>query len=179
MHPSSILSRIHIYQRDAVELLLAYYLSLYYMLNKQHFISAGAGALLVASVGAGALTFAQTSTTTPTVPPIQKAHMPGVGGTVSAVSGNTITLTGKNGTTYTIDAGAATITKDLTVTVGDVKVGDTIVADGTVSGTSVAATIIHDGKLAMGGMMGHRGHGGKMPQWIKKPATTSTSTSTQ
>jgi len=69
----------------------------------------------------------------------------GAMGTVSAVSGNTITLTGKNGTTYTVDATGATVSKLSTVSVADIQVGDTIGVDGTVSGTSVTAKHIMDG----------------------------------
>jgi hypothetical protein len=129
------------------------------MLHKQYLLSAGAGALLVASVGAGALTYAQTTTNAPTHTS-QTRRTPGVGGVVSAVSGNTITVTSKDKTTYTIEAGSATITKETTVGVADVKVGDTVMADGTVTGTTVAATTIHDGipPRGMGGMGGF-GHG--------------------
>ena len=128
-------------------------------LSKQHIVSLAAGAILTASLGAGALAFAQTppagtSTTTSTNQPMGR----GVAGTVSAVSGNTVTITGKNGTTYTIDGSAAAITKDMTVGVSAIAVGDTVSAQGTVSGTSVAATAIHDGKLPM--MDGMRGPGG-------------------
>jgi hypothetical protein len=68
----------------------------------------------------------------------------GVIGTVSAVNGSTITLTGKDGTSYTVDAGSATVQKRVTGSLGDVTVGDTIGVQGTVSGTSVTATTIMD-----------------------------------
>lgn len=127
------------------------------MINKQHLLGATLGAVTVAALGASALTFAQTSTSS------AQTNSPaphGVMGTVSAVNGSSITLTGKDGTTYTVDAGSASITKDMTVSVSDIKVGDTLMAHGTVSGTSVTATNIHDGVPPMGGMMGgHMGHG--------------------
>ncbi len=132
------------------------------MLNKQHLLGATLGAVAVASLGAGALTFAQTNTsgshTTPRVP-----H--GVMGTVSAVNGNAITLTGKDGKTYTVEAGGATVTKNMTVGLSEIKVGDTLMADGAVSGATVVATTIHDGIPPMGGMMGEHGmrHGNKTP----------------
>lgn len=69
----------------------------------------------------------------------------GVMGTVSAVSGNTVTVTNSNGTTYTIDATNAKVTKMVDLNVSDIKVGDTIGAQGTVSGTSVTASHIMDG----------------------------------
>lgn len=127
------------------------------MINTQHLLGAALGAVTVAALGAGALTFAQTNTSS-----ASRSNMPphGVVGTVSAVSGDTITLTGKDGTTYTVTAGSASITKNMTVGISDIKVGDTLMAQGTVSGTSVTATKIHDGVLPMGGMMGgHMGHG--------------------
>ncbi len=69
---------------------------------------------------------------------------PGVTGTVSAVNGSTITITGKDGTSYTVNAGSATVQKMVTGSLSDVTVGDTIGVQGTVSGTSVTATSIMD-----------------------------------
>jgi hypothetical protein len=66
-------------------------------------------------------------------------------GTVSAVNGSTITLTGKDGKTYTIDASSAAVEKMITGSLSDVTVGDTIGVEGSVSGTSVTATKIMDG----------------------------------
>ena len=106
-------------------------------------------------------------------------HKPGVAGTVTAVSGNTITITAKqfaprakgtSGTTttpvapttitYTIDATNATVKKaGAASSVSGIAVGDMIMAQGTVTGTSVAATTIEDGfgKGMGGGMMGSGG----------------------
>lgn len=77
---------------------------------------------------------------------------PAVMGTVSAVSGSSITVAGKNGTTYTVDGGTAQITKIVsgartTIAVGDVQSGDTLTVFGTVSGTSVTAQRIIDGTV--------------------------------
>lgn len=72
-------------------------------------------------------------------------HGRGTAGTVTAVSGNTITITGDNGTSYTVDASGATVSKMMTIGVADIKVGDRIGAEGTLSGTNVAATRIMDG----------------------------------
>ncbi len=66
-------------------------------------------------------------------------------GTVSAVDGNTITLTGKNGTTYTIDASSATVDKISAINVSQIQVGDTIGVQGSVSGSSITAKHIMDG----------------------------------
>lgn len=70
---------------------------------------------------------------------------PGVVGTVSAVNGSTITVTGKDGVSYTVNAGSASVKKVITGTLSDVVIGDTIGVQGTVSGTSVTATTIMDG----------------------------------
>ena len=70
-------------------------------------------------------------------------------GTVSALSGNTITLTGKNGTTYTIDASTASVEKVSSSSVSSIAVGDSLTINGTVSGSSVTAKNIIDGSLGM------------------------------
>src|ERR1700722_5977915 len=81
---------------------------------------------------------------------------PAVVGTVSAVSGTTLTVTGMAGpnggspTTYTFDASSATVTKSgQTSSVSSIAVGDTVAVQGTVSGTTVTATSIRDGQFAM------------------------------
>jgi hypothetical protein len=70
---------------------------------------------------------------------------PGVHGTVVSVSGNTITLSDKDGKTYTVDATNATVSKMTTSTVSQIAVGDTLGVQGTVSGTTVTATDIMNG----------------------------------
>jgi hypothetical protein len=77
---------------------------------------------------------------------------PGVLGTVASVSGNSLTVTSKmgpsggTGTTYTVDATNATVTKNgASSSVTNIIVGDTVMVQGTVSGTSVTATSIRDG----------------------------------
>lgn len=66
-------------------------------------------------------------------------------GTVTAVNGSTITITGKNGTTYTVDAGSTTAEKISTIPVSDIRVGDTIGVQGSLSGTTITAKHILDG----------------------------------
>lgn len=115
-----------------------------------------------------------------------RGGMPGGGifGTVSAVSGDTLTVTGnarmmrpmpeqpamnmpamtQATTTYTVDATNAKIYKGsatTTVSVSDIAVGDTVVIQGTVSGTNIAATVIRDGVVPMSAMGGRQfpGHG--------------------
>jgi hypothetical protein len=88
---------------------------------------------------------------------------PGVFGTVSAVSGTTLTVTskamvgpnGSNGsssaTTYTVDASNATVVKNgATSTVSAIAVGDTVMIQGTVSGDNVTAKTIRDGVVPQG-----------------------------
>ena len=91
---------------------------------------------------------------------------PGVAGKVTAVNGTTITISGRAigsgmmgapgssgkpatppaAVTYTVDASGATVKKDnATSTVSSIAVGDTIFAQGTVSGTNVTAVSIRDG----------------------------------
>ena len=92
--------------------------------------------------------------------------MPGIVGTVSAINGNTITVLGRQGfsrgvgkntatsaTTFTVDATNAKVTKNNSAsTVSSIAVGDTISAQGTVSGTNVTATNIRDGVMMGNGV---------------------------
>ena len=80
------------------------------------------------------------------------ARKPGIQGTVASINGNTITVTGKQGfgttttTTYTVDATNAKITKNNTAgSISSIIVGDTIMVQGTVTGTNVVATTIREG----------------------------------
>ncbi len=98
----------------------------------------------------------------------QGMRTPGVAGTVSAISGTTLTVTSKSfgrgqntqnatTTTYTVDASNATVMKNGTSSsIGAVSVGDMIFVQGTVSGDSVTATSIRDG-IPMGGPGGMHG----------------------
>lgn len=138
------------------------------MTKAQSLIAVPAIALTLLAGGAIAgyatLASAQSSTTTGTTRPAgMPARGPHVHGTVTAVSGTTITVTEKrDGTTYTIDASAATFKKGTkgaeptTVTISEIAVGDEISAMGTLTGTNLTATEVIEGAL-MG--MG-RGHGG-------------------
>lgn len=88
-------------------------------------------------------------------------NAPGVMGKVTAINGNTITVNSKNNTMYTIDATTAQVVKNRNtiITLSDVKIGDTIMAKGTVDGTTVTASSIFDGKVASykGGRGKHKG----------------------
>ena len=99
---------------------------------------------------------------------------PAIFGTVTAISGNMITVTRvappkreneapdntstpvatssapTTSTTFMIDATNAKVMKSgATATVASIVVGDTIMAEGTVSGSTVTATMIHDGPAPM------------------------------
>jgi hypothetical protein len=128
------------------------------------------GYLISGSVLLGSLLFAGTAFAAGPTGPWQgggmKAHMPGVFGTVASISGGTLTVNSKGfgpnatATTYTVDATNATVTKaNAASTLSAVAVGDMVGVQGTVSGTNVTATAIHDGLMMRGGM--HPGMGGK------------------
>ena len=90
----------------------------------------------------------------------------GVYGTVANVSGNTITVTSKLGsstnavtTTYTVDVTNAKIMKNnVAGTIGSILVGDTIMAQGTLTGTNLVAISIGDGVLNKGTRGGFNGN---------------------
>ena len=104
-----------------------------------------------------------------------RSRIPGVFGTVSAINGTTLTVTSKMGgndgdngnnasaTTYTVNAANATIIKgNATSSLSAIAIGDTVMVQGAVSGTSITATAIRDGvmrggRTGVGGMMGARG----------------------
>jgi preprotein translocase subunit YajC len=81
----------------------------------------------------------------------------GVHGTVTAINGTTLTVqtsaatkgtVTRPATTYTVDAGSATVRKDKSAsTLSAVSVGDTVRVRGTLSGTIVAATKVSDGVM--------------------------------
>ena len=63
----------------------------------------------------------------------------GVMGTVSSISGNTITVTTPDGKTFTVEAGSAEVKKMVTTTISDIAVGERIGVHGDISGTTVTA----------------------------------------
>jgi len=83
---------------------------------------------------------------------------PGVFGTVTAINSNIITISGRQGfgstsaaVSYSVDATNATVKKNnATSTVSAIAVGDTIFAQGTITGTNVVATNIRDGVIPTG-----------------------------
>lgn len=73
-----------------------------------------------------------------------KGRGPGVMGTVSSVNGTTITVSGLDGTTYTVEAGSASVKRMVDGALSDIAVGDRIGVHGSVSGTTVTAKHIMD-----------------------------------
>jgi hypothetical protein len=76
---------------------------------------------------------------------IQGNGEPVIGGNVTSVNGEIVTITNASNATYTIDATNAKIVKNgATSTVSALAIGDGIIAQGTVNGTSVTAVSIID-----------------------------------
>ncbi|MES2223816.1 MAG: hypothetical protein V4469_02690 [Patescibacteria group bacterium] len=72
----------------------------------------------------------------------------GVIGTVTSISGNTVTLTAKDNIVYIVDASGAGVKKGKEDSnVSQIKSGDKLFVKGTVSGTEVLATDIMDGSF--------------------------------
>lgn len=70
---------------------------------------------------------------------------PIIGGTVTLINGTIVTITNKSNVTYTIDISTATVNKGGKIAQKtDIMVGDTILAQGTITGTSVVATAVVD-----------------------------------
>ena len=70
---------------------------------------------------------------------------PVIAGTISVINGSTLTITNKSNVTYTVDALAAKITQGQNaVLIGSLSVGDSVVIQGTINGTSVVASTIID-----------------------------------
>lgn len=84
--------------------------------------------------------------------PIQGNGDPVIGGTVSAVSSSTLTVTAKAGQTYAVNASGAKVVKPgvPSATLSNISVGDAVIVQGTVNGTSVAASSIIDQAAAVG-----------------------------
>ncbi len=140
------------------------------MTKRQSLVTIPALALLLMTGGAIAgittIASAQTATTATQTQGTRPNKGPHVHGTVTAINGTSITITDEHDSaTYTIDASAATFKKaavgaaPTTVTIADIKVGDEVSAMGTLSGTTLAATEVMDGRFGGHGMGGPGGHG--------------------
>jgi hypothetical protein len=94
--------------------------------------------------GAPGKNFARGSST-PSTLPIQGNGEPVVGGSITAISGNTLTVTNASNVTYSVDATNAKILKNGTTTaITSVATGDNVVVQGTVNGASVTASSVLD-----------------------------------
>jgi len=89
---------------------------------------------------------------------IRSPRFLGVFGTVTAINGTNITLSGKqNGpqgtstVSYVVDASHASVykNKNSVLKISDIKIGDKIFVEGAVNGTSVTATTIFDSQFEM------------------------------
>ena len=77
---------------------------------------------------------------------------PIIGGTVSSISGTIITITNKSNVSYKIDTSAATIVKENNkISLSDLTVGDSVLVQGIINGTSVTASTITDQSPAING----------------------------
>lgn len=78
-------------------------------------------------------------------PLIQGNGQPVIGGTVSAISGSSLTVTTATNISYTIDASSAKIVQGKTsADISSLKIGDKVIVQGKVNGTSVTASSIID-----------------------------------
>jgi hypothetical protein len=119
------------------------------------------GAALIggAAAGVGLTAFAASDSSTTTSTSSGQAtvagdHGPGgfgggVEGTVTAVSGSSITVSGKNGATYTVDDSSASVEKyangaSATSNASSIAVGDTVMIDGSITTASLTAKSIRD-----------------------------------
>ncbi len=97
------------------------------------------------TMGNGASGFQKGSRSTSTESMISGDGNPVVAGTVSAISGNTVTLKNNSNTEFTIDVTNATVTKgNSTSSVSGIAIGDNILVQGTVNGNSVTASLVID-----------------------------------
>ncbi len=71
---------------------------------------------------------------------------PVIAGSITAINGNTITITNKSNITYAVDVSSAkfVVIGVTSATISNVKVGDNIVVQGAINGTSVTASSIID-----------------------------------
>jgi hypothetical protein len=103
------------------------------------------------------------SSTSSTTSIIQGNGEPVVGGSVTAVSGTTLTVTNTSNVTYTINAaGATVVVKGASSTLSNVAVGDNVIVQGMVNGNSVTASSIIDqgAKVANASSTNGQSHGG-------------------
>lgn len=96
--------------------------------------------------GNGAFGRKPTSTRpTSSTPLFQGNGEPVIAGSITAVNSSTLTITNASNVTYTVDVSSATIVKSgTTLTIAGLAVGDNVVVQGAVNGTSVTASSVID-----------------------------------
>ena len=98
---------------------------------------------------------------------IQGNGQPVIGGTISAINGSTLTVTNSSNVTYTVNAATAKIVQGKnTILLSAVKVGDSVIVQGTVNGTAVTASTIVDTNVAAGKSI-HMGFFGSIGQFFR------------
>ena len=81
---------------------------------------------------------------TPT-PVIVGNGQPVIAGTISAINGSVLTVTNKSNVTYTVDTSTAkVVSKGTLSTLSSVVIGDNVVVQGTINGTSISAYSVID-----------------------------------
>ena len=108
-----------------------------------------------------------------------KVVLPTLGGEVTAVSGNTITVTGKDGTTGTIHVDADTTYRENgdAAALSDIAVGDFVIGEGALRGDgSLDADVVHSGtrgfRDGFGPGRGFRGDKDAAPNATPTPSTS-------
>ena len=77
--------------------------------------------------------------------PIQGNGEPVIGGSVTGISGTTLTVTNASNVTYTIDAASTTIIKNgMSTPITNIAVGDNVIVQGVVNGNAVTASSVID-----------------------------------
>ena len=94
---------------------------------------------------------------------IQGNGQPIIGGTISAINGSTLTVTNNSDVVYAVDATNAKIVQGTnTILLSGIKIGDSVIVQGTVSGTSVTASTIIDSNTTT-----HSGFFTSIGQWFR------------
>lgn len=152
-------------------------------------VTTAAAVALGLAVGGGAVANAAGTGSTPSTsaPGAPFGHdgmhgtPPAAVGTVASVGTNTFTLTGRDGTTVTVDVGSTTTYREVGVTsatIADVKVGSHVAVFGTESGSTVTATSVGIGMPGGPGGPGGPGDGDGDGPMGPAPSTGTGSSST-
>ena len=125
------------------------------ILSKRNLSALLVGSALISSITLAGTAFAAEEPTPP-------FHRPIIVGTVAGIAGTTLTVDSKawpraaqkTETTYTVQAAQAAVTKEgVNSTLSAIAVGDRVMVEGTLSGTTVTATAIRDGRAGHWGRM--------------------------